>query len=191
LKEELKNITGNSSAPASTNSDDGDDARKGKKFLFQLQNLTRAVESYAKSAAKIQLRCSAVSTSLATVAKSSAPTTSTTLSALANKNHTETNSSKLHSSSISSSWMLLSDEVDRCNEKLGLTERYFLLDDGLPGRPWFKHCLQAPGMDLGYAAEAFPGIQQALDQGEYTIAQEQIDLTAERIQAASNNFDAD
>jgi N-acetylated-alpha-linked acidic dipeptidase len=57
-----------------------------------------------------------------------------------------------------------------CNGKLGLAERQFLIEDGLPGRPWFKHILQAPGMDLGYAAEAFPGIQQALDDGDLGTA---------------------
>ena len=59
------------------------------------------------------------------------------------------------------------------------------MKDGLPDRRWFKHCLQAPGLDLGYAAEAFPGIQQALDENNFTVAQEQVDLTTERILAAS------
>ena len=68
-----------------------------------------------------------------------------------------------------------------CNEKLGLVERQFLNDAGLPGRPWFKHICQAPGMDLGYAAEAFPGIQQAIDDGDLHLAQQQVDVAAERI----------
>lgn len=35
------------------------------------------------------------------------------------------------------------------NERLGLTERRFLAQEGLPGRPWFRHVLQAPGLYLG------------------------------------------
>ncbi len=31
-------------------------------------------------------------------------------------------------------------------------ERAFLLDEGLPGRPWFKHAVYAPGLTTGYAA---------------------------------------
>jgi N-acetylated-alpha-linked acidic dipeptidase len=72
-----------------------------------------------------------------------------------------------------------------CNGKLGLAERQFLIEDGLPGRPWFKHILQAPGMDLGYAAEAFPGIQQALDDGDLGTAEQQVRVAAERVQAAA------
>lgn len=78
--------------------------------------------------------------------------------------------------------------VDECNERLGLTERKFLVADGLPGRPWFKHCLQAPGLDLGYGSEAFPGVQQALNDGDYRRAQEQVEVTAERIRAAAENL---
>ena len=82
----------------------------------------------------------------------------------------------------------LSETVDTCNEKLGLTERHLLLEDGLPGRKWFKHCLQAPGLDLGYAAESFPGIQQALDENNYPLAQDQIDKAAERIVSTAENL---
>lgn len=73
-----------------------------------------------------------------------------------------------------------------CNEKLGLTERQFLSKEGLPGRRWFKHLLQAPGLDLGYAAEAFPGIQQSIDAGDLYQAQEQVAQAAECIHAAAN-----
>ncbi|KAG7344538.1 transferrin receptor-like dimerization domain containing protein [Nitzschia inconspicua] len=76
-------------------------------------------------------------------------------------------------------------KIDDCNEKIAMSERRFLSNDGLPRRPWFKHVLQAPGMDLGYAAEAFPGIQQALDEKNFALAQVQLDVTADRIQAAA------
>mmetsp|Transcript_38908 Transcript_38908/g.94210 ORF Transcript_38908/g.94210 Transcript_38908/m.94210 type:complete len:125 (-) Transcript_38908:863-1237(-) len=76
-----------------------------------------------------------------------------------------------------------------CNEKIGLVERSFLLDAGLPGRSWFRHSLQAPGMDLGYAAEAFPGIQQALDVQNCTLAQAQVAVTAQAIRDAATKLD--
>jgi N-acetylated-alpha-linked acidic dipeptidase len=72
-----------------------------------------------------------------------------------------------------------------CNAKLGLVEREFLSAEGLPGRPWFKHILQAPGMYLGYAAEAFPGIQQAIDEGDLELAKQQVDVVTQRIHAAA------
>ena len=76
-----------------------------------------------------------------------------------------------------------------CNEKLGLVERNFLLEQGLPNRPWFRHVMQAPGMNLGYAAEAFPGIQQAIDDGDVNLAQEQAKVAAERVLAAAKYLD--
>ena len=77
------------------------------------------------------------------------------------------------------------DHIEHCNTRLGLVERQFLMSEGLPKRPWFRHSLQAPGMDLGYAAESFPGVQQAIDDENLTIAQEQIHAVADRIQAAA------
>ena len=77
-------------------------------------------------------------------------------------------------------------DAQACNEKLGLTERQFLSEDGLPQRPWFKHILQAPGVYLGYAAEAFPGIQQAIEMNDAELAQAQVDVAATQIQAAAS-----
>jgi N-acetylated-alpha-linked acidic dipeptidase len=83
----------------------------------------------------------------------------------------------------------LLENKSTCNEKLGLTERHFLLEGGLPKRRWFKHVLQAPGMNLGYAAEAYPGIQQAIDEGNLEVAQEQVGLTAERVESAAKSLE--
>lgn len=40
----------------------------------------------------------------------------------------------------------------RLNDRLAFTERRFRAREGLPGRKWFKHVLQAPGLYLGYGA---------------------------------------
>jgi len=80
-------------------------------------------------------------------------------------------------------------EEGACNAKLGLVERKFLSDQGLPDRPWFKHVLQAPGVELGYAAEAFPGIQQAIDVGDMDLAQQQVAAVAERLVEAADFLD--
>jgi len=74
--------------------------------------------------------------------------------------------------------------LDSLNDRLALTERKFLSPEGLPGRPWFRHTLQAPGLYLGYAAEAFPGVQQALDDGDLVLAQEQVEVLVERVNEA-------
>ena len=71
------------------------------------------------------------------------------------------------------------------NTRLSMTERQFLSDAGLPKRPWMKHTLQAPGFYLGYAAEALPGVQQALDDGDVELAQEQVGVVANCVQRAA------
>ena len=77
-------------------------------------------------------------------------------------------------------------EVAALNERVGLVERQFLLPDGLPGRKWFRHCLQAPGLYTGYAAKTLPGIYEAIQAKHWDLAQSQIRAAAARIEAAAS-----
>jgi len=52
------------------------------------------------------------------------------------------------------------------NDKLVQLERYFLLDEGLPHRPWYKHVVFGPGYFEGYAGTSFPGIADAVAFGD-------------------------
>lgn len=40
-------------------------------------------------------------------------------------------------------------DIEYLNERLAMTERHFLTQDGLPNRRWFRHVVQAPGLYLG------------------------------------------
>lgn len=80
------------------------------------------------------------------------------------------------------------EEVTALNERLGLLERSFLLPDGLPGRKWFRHCLQAPGLYTGYAPKTLPGIDEAMDAQKWDLAQAQIHAAASRIWAAASSL---
>lgn len=44
-------------------------------------------------------------------------------------------------------------------------ERALQLPDGLPGRPWYKNALSAPGQYTGYGAKTMPGVREALELG--------------------------
>lgn len=63
-------------------------------------------------------------------------------------------------------------------------EQQFLLDDGIPGRPWFKHVLYAPRPT--YAAMMLPGIQEAIDEGDPGRASAQAALLAARLNAVAD-----
>ena len=64
--------------------------------------------------------------------------------------------------------------VDGVNRKLAQAERALTLPDGLPGRPWFKHQIYAPGAYTGYAVKTMPGVREAIEQKQWHAADEQI-----------------
>jgi N-acetylated-alpha-linked acidic dipeptidase len=56
------------------------------------------------------------------------------------------------------------------NEKLFRLERALLSTNGLPGRPWYRHRLYAPGAYSGYNGVTLPGIREAMDGQRWDIA---------------------
>ena len=75
--------------------------------------------------------------------------------------------------------------VEALNERLAYTERHFLLDGGLPGRKYFKHCLQAPGLYTGYAPKTLPGVYDAVSSLDWPRARAQAALAAAQIEQAA------
>ena len=57
-------------------------------------------------------------------------------------------------------------------------EQDLLYNGGLPGRPWFKHMLYAPGLYTGYGAKTLPGVREAIDQQQWDTAGEYIGIVA-------------
>jgi len=77
------------------------------------------------------------------------------------------------------------EELSRLNDVLTRVERSFLLKEGLPDRPWFKHVVYAPGITTGYASWPFPGVRQAINASNATLLSAQVPLLVERIDAAT------
>ena len=79
------------------------------------------------------------------------------------------------------------ETLARLNDALAKVERAFLLEEGLPGRPWFKHAVYAPGLTTGYAAWPLPAIRQALEEEKTPDAKLAADVarTVERINKAA------
>lgn len=77
-------------------------------------------------------------------------------------------------------------EVEAVNRALRGAERALLLPNGLPGRPWFKHAIYAPGRYTGYAATVIPGVNEAIEAGDLEATQQQLAaLTSALTQAAA------
>lgn len=69
---------------------------------------------------------------------------------------------------------------DKLNKLLYHAEQQ-LLSDGLPRRPWYRHTIYAPGFYTGYGVKTLPGIREAIEQRNFTEAQEQIAVVAKSI----------
>ncbi len=65
-------------------------------------------------------------------------------------------------------------------------ERQFLWPEGLPERPFYRHLLQAPGINLGYGAVTLPGVTQAIVDGNMTQASEQLDHVVQVVVQATH-----
>jgi N-acetylated-alpha-linked acidic dipeptidase len=60
------------------------------------------------------------------------------------------------------------------NAKLIESERRLTDSAGLPGRPWFRHMIYAPGFYTGYGVKTIPGVREAIEQKRWQEADEQI-----------------
>jgi N-acetylated-alpha-linked acidic dipeptidase len=65
------------------------------------------------------------------------------------------------------------EKLAALNSILFRTERALTIDPGLPGRPWYRHRIYAPGLYTGYAVKTLPGIREAVEAGKPDEAREQ------------------
>jgi N-acetylated-alpha-linked acidic dipeptidase len=59
------------------------------------------------------------------------------------------------------------------NTDLIRTERALIRPDGLPHREWYKHQIYAPGFYTGYGVKTLPGIREAVDAKDWSLAQKE------------------
>jgi N-acetylated-alpha-linked acidic dipeptidase len=65
------------------------------------------------------------------------------------------------------------------------TERALTEPDGLPGRPWFKHQLYAPGFYTGYGVKTIPAVREAIEQKQWALAEQSIQTVAKVLEGES------
>jgi N-acetylated-alpha-linked acidic dipeptidase len=69
------------------------------------------------------------------------------------------------------------------------TERDLASDPGLPGRPWFRHRIYAPGKYTGYEAKTLPGIREAAEAGNAEEEREQAEQVVEVLRALNDHIE--
>jgi N-acetylated-alpha-linked acidic dipeptidase len=78
-------------------------------------------------------------------------------------------------------------ELDRLLQGL---EQALISDNGLPGRPWYRHLIYAPGMFTGYGVKTMPGVREAIEQRRWDEAGQYMAVTARGLDAYCQRLDA-
>ncbi|HEX7418285.1 MAG TPA: transferrin receptor-like dimerization domain-containing protein, partial [Thermoanaerobaculia bacterium] len=68
-------------------------------------------------------------------------------------------------------------------------EQSLIRSEGLPRRPWFRHQIYAPGFYTGYGVKTLPGVREAIEQKNWTEANEQIAIEAKVIEEYAAQVD--
>jgi N-acetylated-alpha-linked acidic dipeptidase len=76
------------------------------------------------------------------------------------------------------------------NLKLIQSERRLTDSTGLPGRPWFKHMIYAPGAYTGYGVKTLPGVREAIEQKKWSEAESEIARVARTVESEAALIDS-
>src|SRR6185369_1224987 len=87
-------------------------------------------------------------------------------------------------------WSLTSSTLQQINAELMQSERKLASEEGLPGRPWFKHMIYAPGQYTGYGVKTIPGVREAIEQKKWQEADVQIGRVGKVLQDEAALIDA-
>jgi len=81
-------------------------------------------------------------------------------------------------------------DLNGLNERLRRTEQAFLIPDGLPNRPWFRHAIFAPGQYTGYTAVVLPGINEAIDRNDLGRTRDEVAALTAALNRATKSLTA-
>ncbi len=76
------------------------------------------------------------------------------------------------------------------NRLLYRSERVLTDQAGLPGRPWYRHQIYAPGFYTGYGVKTLPRVREAIEAEQYDDVDAQIAATAAALQAFAAHLDS-
>jgi N-acetylated-alpha-linked acidic dipeptidase len=80
--------------------------------------------------------------------------------------------------------------IAAANAELRSLEQALLGPDGLPGRPWYKHLVYAPGLYTGYGAKTLPGVREAVEERQFEQVANYVEQTALALDRYRKRLDA-
>lgn len=78
---------------------------------------------------------------------------------------------------------------EKLNAHLATIDQLLVDDRGLPGRPWFRNLIYAPGKFTGYGAKTLPGVREAIEERRFDDAAEFARRTAAVLNAYAKRLD--
>jgi N-acetylated-alpha-linked acidic dipeptidase len=82
------------------------------------------------------------------------------------------------------------DKVAKAMAMLKGVDQLLLDKDGLPGRPWYRNLIYAPGTLTGYGAKTLPGIREGIEQRRFGDAKDYVARTAAALNRYADLLDA-
>ena len=82
------------------------------------------------------------------------------------------------------------DKVAKAMAVLKGVDQLLLDKDGLPGRPWYRNLIYAPGTLTGYGAKTLPGIREGIEQRHFDDAKDYVAKTAAALNRYADLLDA-
>jgi N-acetylated-alpha-linked acidic dipeptidase len=80
-------------------------------------------------------------------------------------------------------------QLRQINDLMGTMEQRLLDEAGLPGRPWYKNVMQAPGALTGYAPKTIPAVREAIEARDWSQAEQYAATTATVLDAYRAQLD--
>lgn len=77
----------------------------------------------------------------------------------------------------------------RLNAQLMGMERLLTRDEGLPGRPWYRHFIYAPGQYTGYGVKTLPAVREAIELRQWKEAEGQVLIAAAVLERLAAELD--
>ncbi len=82
------------------------------------------------------------------------------------------------------------DRLARLDALMLTIDQTLAPDAGLPGRPWYRNLIFAPGRFTGYQAKTLPAVREAIEERRWADADRYVGVTAAALNAYSDRLDA-
>jgi N-acetylated-alpha-linked acidic dipeptidase len=85
---------------------------------------------------------------------------------------------------------LRSASLQKVNALLMESERRLASPEGVPGRPWYRHMVYAPGYYTGYEVKTLPGVREAIELKRWPLAESEIARVAKILESEAELIDS-